>query len=189
MIKQGRKLYGNENIFKRVYRLSLWFIYMTLLRHTPERYRPYAFFFPWLRNLVVSQFLTQCGKGLRVKSGADISPNIIIGNESELGTRCIIQSNATIGDHVIMGPDVRIFTGNHRHESLDIPIQKQGGIVHGVTIGNDVWIGAGVIITPRRKIGNHTILAAGSVITKDVPDYAIVGGNPARIIRMRNESK
>ena len=55
----------------------------------------------------------------------------------------------------------------------------------GICIGDDVWIGGKVIITKGRHIGNHSILGAGAVVTKDVPDYAVVGGNPAKILKMR----
>ena len=58
-----------------------------------------------------------------------------------------------------------------------------------IVIGNDVWIGARVILLPGVKIGDHVILGAGAVVTKDIPDYAIAAGNPARIIRMRNEGR
>lgn len=56
-------------------------------------------------------------------------------------------------------------------------------------IGDDVWIGTNVIILPGVNVGNHCIIGAGAIVTKDIPDYAIVGGNPAKIIRMRNEGK
>ena len=108
-----------------------------------------------------------------------------IGDFSELGTNSIIQSNTFIGNNVIMGPDVKIFTKNHKFDSITIPIQFQGHTEEKVTIGNDVWLGANVIITPGVNIGNHVIVAAGSVVTKDIPDYAIVGGIPAKIIKMR----
>lgn len=170
----------------RLYQLFLFFIYITIFRHTPEDYRPYAFVFPFIRKFLVERFLKKCGKNVRVKSGADISPLIGIGDDSELGTRCLIQSNVTIGNNVIMGPDVKIYSKNHKYDSLDIPIQEQGEVSYETIIGNDVWIGANVIILPNNKIGNHTLLSAGAVITKDVPDYAVVGGNPGKIIKYRN---
>lgn len=58
-----------------------------------------------------------------------------------------------------------------------------------VYIGNDVWIGSRVTILPEVKIGNGCVIGAGAIVTKDVPDYAIVGGNPARVIRYRNQEK
>ena len=164
----------------------LYVFYLIFLRNTPEDWRPYAFFFPWLRKVIVSSYLSSCGKNLRVKSGAEISPRAKVGDNSELGTRCLIQSDVEIGSNVIMGPDVKIYCRNHNYDRTDIPIQLQGKTTKPTIIGNDVWIGANVLITAGVKVGDHAIIAGGAVVTKDVPDYAIVGGNPAKVIRMRN---
>ena len=88
----------------------------------------------------------------------------------------------------MMGPYCTMMTYSHNHNRIDIPMNQQGFETEKIKfIGNDVWIGRNVIILPNANIGNHCIIGAGAVVTKDVPDYAIVGGNPARIIRMRNE--
>ena len=131
--------------------------------------------------------IIKCGKKIRVKSNADISPNISVGNFSEIGTRALIQGNVEIGDYVIMGPDVKIYSRNHEFKSTDTPIALQGKRHYTTKIGHDVWIGANVIILPGVRVGNHSILAAGTVVTKDVQEYAIVGGNPAKVIKMRKE--
>lgn len=117
---------------------------------------------------------------------AEIAPNCIVGSDSELGTRCIIQSNVEIGSNVIMGPDVKIYSRNHKSDRIDIPIQKQGKEFLQTKIGNDVWIGANALILPGVTIHDHTIIAAGSVVTKDIPEYALVGGVPAKILKFRN---
>lgn len=171
----------------RLLRMGLYVFYTAILRFTPEDYRPYALFFPALRNWVVSRYVISCGKNLRVMHGAEISPNIRAGANNALGTRCMIQSNVTLGDNVIMGPDVKIYSKNHAFDRTDIPVREQGDTHHETTLGNDVWVGANVLIMAGVTVGNHCILAAGAVVAKDVPDYAIVGGNPAKIIRMRNE--
>ena len=101
----------------------------------------------------------------------------------------MIHSNVTLGDHVIMGPDVKIYSRNHRFEDPNVPIQYQGKRYLKTTIGNDVWIGANVIITAGVTVGDHVIIAAGAVVTKDIPDFAIVGGVPARIIKYRSAKK
>ena len=190
MIEKSRNtLAVNYSFPVRFYKLMLFFFYITLFRHTPEDYRPYALFFPGIRRFLLSQSIAACGKDIRVKSGADISPNISVGDESELGTRCLIQSGVTIGNNVIMGPDVKIYSKNHCYDSVDIPIQKQGEVARSTIVGNDVWIGANVIILPGRRIGNHSVLAAGSVIIHDVPEYAVVGGNPASVIKYRIAAK
>lgn len=169
-------------ILRKIYFL----IYLILLRYTPEIYRPYALFFPACRRYFVSKFINKCGKEVRVKRNADISMFIEIGNNSELGTNCLIQSNTFIGDYVIMGPDVKIYTKNHGYQDLSIPMALQPIVRETVKIGNDVWLGANVVITPGVIIGNHVIVAAGAIVTKDVPDYAIIGGVPAKIINFRN---
>ncbi|WP_036380966.1 DapH/DapD/GlmU-related protein [Muricauda sp. MAR_2010_75] len=163
----------------------VYLLYLIFFRNTPEDYRPYALFFPWIRSKMVGFYLKKCGEKPRVKSGAEISPNATLGGFSELGTRCMVQANVHIGNNVIMGPDVKIYSRNHKYDRLDLPIQKQGKNYYVTTIGNDVWLGANVIITAGCNIGNHVIVAAGAVVTKDVPDYAIVGGVPAKTIGTR----
>ncbi|MBK7172712.1 MAG: acyltransferase [Bacteroidales bacterium] len=165
----------------------LYFVYIAFMRFTPEIFRPYALFFPYLRKVLVRSFIRKCGKGLRVKRNADISMFIEIGDNSELGTNCLIQSNTIIGDYVIMGPDVKIYTKNHSFARLDIPVALQGVSAETTQIGNDVWLSANVIITPGVKIGNHVIVGAGAVVTKDIPDYAIAGGVPAKVLKYRNQ--
>lgn len=162
-------------------------IYLIFLKNTPEDYRPYSLFFPALRRYFVSNYLKKCGRNLRVKKGAEISPKSEVGDNSELGTRCMVQSHCSLGTNVIMGPDVKIYSRNHNFDSLDDPIQFQGKRQHNTIIGNDVWIGANVIILAGVEVGDHVIIGAGSVVTKDVPDYAVMGGNPAKIIKYRNE--
>lgn len=162
-----------------------YLIYLLFFRNTPEDYRPYSLFFPYLRKLLVSHYLNECGKNPRVKHGAEISPNCSLGDYSELGTRCLIQANVDIGNNVIMGPDVKIYSRNHKFEQIHIPIQKQGKNFHQTSIGDDVWIGANVIITPGIKIGNHSVVAAGAVVTTNVPEFAIVGGVPAKVLKFR----
>lgn len=156
-----------------------------LFKNTPEDYRPYSFFFPKIRSALVSSFLVDCGKNLRVKKGAEISLYSKVGHDSELGTRSMIQANVTIGNHVIMGPDVKIYTRNHKFDRIDVPIQKQGKEYLSTNVGSDVWIGANVIILGGVVIGDHCIIAAGAIVTKDVPPYSIVGGNPAKVIKSR----
>lgn len=164
----------------------IYFIYLAFFRFTAEIYRPYAILSPRIRRAMVEAFVNKCGKNIRVKRNADISMFIEIGDNSELGTNCIIQSNTFIGKNVIMGPDVKIYTKNHVFESLAIPMSDQGHTNEEVTIGDDVWLGANVVITPGVTIGSHVIIAAGAVVTKNIPDYAIAGGVPAKVIKYRN---
>ncbi|SHH15533.1 acyltransferase [Cognatishimia maritima] len=107
------------------------------------------------------------------------------------GARCSFNLHVSVVGTVRMGDDVRIAAGaglwgfDHIHDDPDQPISSQGVVSKGIMIGSDVWIGANATITDGVHIGNHVIVAAGAVVTSDVPDYALVGGNPARIIRDR----
>ena len=85
----------------------------------------------------------------------------------------------------MMGPNVTILTHTHIIDRTDIPMGQQGMRIAEVVIGNDVWIGMRVIIMPGIKIGDGAVIGAGAVVTKDVPDFAIVGGVPAKIIKYR----
>ena len=112
---------------------------------------------------------------------------VIIGDGSGIGVNCSIHGPLTIGDNVMMGPDVVILTSNHNFANIDIPMSKQGFSLKPVVIGNDVWIGTRSIILPGVTVGNGVVIGAGAVVTKDIPDYAIVGGVPAGVIRFRNQ--
>ncbi|WP_059103193.1 sugar O-acetyltransferase [Shouchella shacheensis] len=87
-----------------------------------------------------------------------------------------------IGNNCFIAPGVHIYTATH---PID-PMERSSGVEFGkpVTIGNDVWIGGRAIINPGVTIGNNVVIASGAVVTKDVPDNVIIGGNPARIIRV-----
>ena len=111
---------------------------------------------------------------------------LYMGTGSGLGVNCQIQRPCHIGDYVLMGPDVVIFTMNHKADRTDIPIGAQGMTgKRKVTIGNDVWIGQRAMIMPGVTVGDGSIIAAGAVVTKDVPPYSIVGGIPARVLKTR----
>ena len=94
-----------------------------------------------------------------------------------------------IGKYVITAPGILIQGGGHRHDNPLIPIGMQGNLPKSkLEIKDNVWIGARAIILGNvRTIGTGAIIGAGSVVTKPVPDYAIVAGNPARIIRYRTK--
>jgi maltose O-acetyltransferase len=98
----------------------------------------------------------------------------------------MIVGPVTIGSNVMMGPDVIILAHGHAFDRCDIPMNAQGSPAdRPVTIGDDVWIGARVIILPGVSVGSGVILGAGAVVTKDVPDWVIAAGNPARVVKYR----
>jgi acetyltransferase-like isoleucine patch superfamily enzyme len=93
----------------------------------------------------------------------------------------------TIGDDALIGSHVSIMNGSRQHGTsrLDIPVREQSGEWPRVTIGRDTWIGDRVVI--MCDVGEHCVVGAGSVVTKPVPDYAIVVGSPARVVGWRKE--
>ena len=121
----------------------------------------------------------------------ELGEELIIGDNVGIAANAFIamRGKVTIGDNTIFGPGVSIHAENHNFSDLDKPIRKQGVTRKGVTIGNDCWIGSKAVILDGVKIGNHAIIAAGAVVTKDVPNYAIVGGVPAKVIKLRKEEK
>ncbi|MFK5889551.1 MAG: acyltransferase [Flavobacteriaceae bacterium] len=126
--------------------------------------------------------IIECTGVLRnVGSSLKIGDNVGINHYCFIGVRGDIE----IGDNVIFGPRVNIFSENHNFNKIDIPIKNQGVTKGKTTIGSDVWIGANVSIMSGVDIGNSCVIAAGSVVTKNIPPYSIVGGVPAKIIKNR----
>lgn len=91
----------------------------------------------------------------------------------------------TVGNSVMIGPYTRIFTQNHRYDDLKQSMYKQGYVSKPVIIEDDVWIGANCTVLPGVRIGKGSIVGAGSVVTKDVQPYSVVGGVPAKRIKKR----
>lgn len=120
------------------------------------------------------------------------SKNIIIGNHCLINHNNVLQAGKVdakiiIGDYVHTGANVMIIAFNHGFDSMDIPTIEQDYYDATIEIGDDVWIGGGSIILAGVKIGKGAIIAAGAVVNKDVPDYAIVGGVPAKVLKYRTK--
>ena len=172
---------------------SLWyFFYYGFAQHLPAsyRYQPLGKFAKWCRAIACKRLFRYCGLNVNIEKGANFYTGweIEVGDNSSLGINCMIPYDLKVGRDVMMGPFVIIVGENHNSDRLDIPMRLQGYKNYPpVRIADDVWIGARAIILPGINIGRGAIIAAGAVVTKDVPPYAICGGNPARIIRYREE--
>ena len=141
-----------------------------------------------IRFQIARNVFDYCGKKVNIEKGADFGTGhgIKIGDYSGIGVNCSVRGPLEIGKNVMMGPDVIIMTSSHNVESTTIPMNRQGSLSkQKVVIGDDVWIGTRVIILPGVRVGTGSIIGAGAVVTKDVPDYAIVVGVPAKVIKYR----
>lgn len=163
-------------------------LYNILGKHMPLSYSKYNFGSRYIRLLCGKLILDYCGKKVNIEKGAVFSNNISIGDNSGIGVNAQISNHVVIGKNVMMGPDCMIYTSNHEMSNLEIPMCQQGHTeCNPVVIGDDVWIGARVIILPGVHIGNGSVIGAGAVVTKDVEGYTVVGGNPARFLKKRGE--
>lgn len=172
------------------YALS-YVLYYFFARHLPSTSVPYNLGAGRLRRFLCKRMFASCGKNVNIEHGAFFGggKEIEIGDNSAIGLNARITGPLSIGNDVMMGPGVSIYTQNHETENIHKPMRLQTAPKKKVTIGNDCWIGANVVILPGVTIGNGVIIGAGAVVTKDIPDYAIVGGIPAKVIKFREERK
>lgn len=114
---------------------------------------------------------------------------MLIGNGVNCNSGVVICADCggkvEIGNDVLLGPDVVIRASNHRFERRDIPIRRQGHSAGTIVLEEDVWLGAKVVVLPNVLIGKGAIVAAGSVVNKNVEPYTMVGGIPAKLIKER----
>lgn len=142
------------------------------------------------------------GKGSSIELGNSIfigrntifscaSSNIKVGNNVSIGPGCYIRASrgpVKLGSDITMGAYTVIISGNPDYKRLDIPMMNQEGEAKGISIGDDVWMGVGVRIIDGVKIGNGCVIGAGAVVTKDIPDFSIAAGVPAKIISNRKNN-
>jgi acetyltransferase-like isoleucine patch superfamily enzyme len=109
--------------------------------------------------------------------------DVIIGSQTLIGMGNVIIGPVTIGSEVIFAQNIVVSGLNHNYENIHLSIQKQNVSTAPIVINDECWIGANVVVTAGVEIGKHCVVAAGSVVTKDIPPYSVVVGNPARIIK------
>lgn len=109
--------------------------------------------------------------------------DVIIGKHTRIGLHNTIIGPVTIGNHVNLAQGITVTALNHNFADTTKRIDEQGVTTKPVVIGDDVWIGANAVILPGVTIGRHAVVAAGAVVTQDVPENTLVGGVPAKIIK------
>lgn len=167
---------------KRIYLILYFFIG----KHLPSSYFPLGKFFNWFRILTLKHHIV-IGRKTLIQSGFRFGTKgkITIGKECRINENVYIQS-AVIGNYVLIAPNVAILASSHDFANKTIPMLYQGDTaINPVIIEDDVWIGRNAIILPGVRIGKGAIVGAGAVVTKNVPQEAIVGGVPARLLKYR----
>lgn len=109
--------------------------------------------------------------------------DVIIGNNSRIGIGSTVIGPVVIGNDVRLAQNIVISGLNHNYEDVDRLIHEQGVSRSLVTVGDDVWIGANSVITAGVTIGKHSVVAAGSVVTRSLPEYCVAAGSPAKVLK------
>ncbi len=114
---------------------------------------------------------------------------VSIGRHSLIGIGNVLIGPVSIGDHVIIAQHVTISGLNHDYQDIHTPISQQSVKTAPIRIDDDCWLGANVVVTAGVTIGKHVVVAAGSVVTRDVPPFSVVAGSPARVIKRYDAGK
>lgn len=139
-----------------------------------------------LRYMATKRIIKSIGLNCNIEKNAQFTRDTTLGDNSGLGVNCSLGKSVYIGKNVMMGPNVTIHTQNHRFDRIDIPMIEQGySEIKAVRIMDDVWLGGNVTILPGVTVHQGSIVGTGAVVTKDVPEYSIVGGVPAKKLRDR----
>lgn len=142
-----------------------------------------------LRNKIMKQLFKNVGENVWIEPDfrCEFGKNITIGDNVYINFGCIILdcSEVTIGSHTLLGPNIGLYAANH---STDATERINGGCYgKPIHIGNNVWLGGDVKVLQGVTIGDNTIIGAGSIVTKDIPDNVIAVGNPCKVIRKITE--
>ncbi len=164
---------------------KIWRVFYALLGQWLPR-SCYSIICLKIRYFFLKRIAKNVGKNVNIEQFVTFGEEFEIGDNSTVGFRSDIYGPVVIGKNVMLGPEVAIYTHNHQFVDADRPMIFQGYTENKpVIIEDDVWIGRRVLIMPGVTIHTGAIVAAGSIVTKDVLAFSIVGGNPAKIIKMR----
>ena len=137
------------------------------------------------------------GPGVALSAGMVPGQECLVTPVVTIGDRCLIGRGSgivghfsiSIGNDVWTGHHVYITDQNHGYEDITIPISKQSQPERAVSIGDGSWLGHGSVVLPGVTIGRHVVIGANSVVTKDIPDFSVAVGVPAKVIRRFDESR
>jgi len=195
-----------KSLVKQNPRLKRWVHYM-LVPQNQARPRRWVSWF-------VNPFFHSKGKGaiVRSRSRMDVLPfnrfsmgdhsviedfstinngvgDVVIGNHSLIGMGNVLIGPVHIGDHVILAQHVVASGLNHTYTDINLPVHAQKVQTAPIRIGDECWIGANVVLTAGVSVGKHSVVAAGAVVTKNIPPYSVAAGNPARVIKQYDFEK
>lgn len=135
-------------------------------------------------RLILEELLPNAGTNLYIEPPffCDYGYNILCGDNVFFNVNCVVldENKVTIGSNVLLGPGVQLYTASH---PLEAQMRRTHKISKPISIGDDCWIGGNAIICPGITIGNGCVIGAGAVVTKDIPDYSMAVGNPAKVIK------
>lgn len=151
----------------------------------------------WRPNTIFNEQYIEIGEDTLIGPGVSLSAGMVPGQECitspvvKIGDRCLIGKGSgivghfsiTIGNDVWTGHHVYITDQNHGYEDVSQPISRQSQPERPVVIGDQSWLGYGTVVLPGVTIGKHVVIGANSVVTKDVPDYSVAVGAPAKVIK------
>lgn len=191
--------------FRKNKRLKKFLLYLIC---TPRHPRPRM----WVR-LFITPFWHKKGKGtiIRFRTRLDVFPwykfhmgdysiietfctinngsgDVILGEKVRIGIGSVVIGPVTFGDHVGLGQNVFVSGFNHTYENGECDSNEQGLTVKPIKIGDDSHIGANCVVVAGVQIGKRCQIGAGSVVTKDIPDFSVAVGNPAKVIKQYNHT-
>jgi acetyltransferase-like isoleucine patch superfamily enzyme len=147
-----------------------------------------------LRRIIITPYFKSCGKDIHILEGVRFRGihMIEVGDNVRIGVDIFIQGagGVKLGNYVMLGPGVKIWSINHKYDDINIPIPDQGYNYDPVTIGTGVWIGADAFVLPGVNIPEGCVVSASSVVhKKSYPPYSILVGNPCRVVGSRLSNK
>lgn len=154
------------------------------------KYLPISYRTPYKISKKVRAFfggiLKSHGKNINIEHGAEFNGQCTCGTNSSIGVNCKLYGPVEIGDDVMMGPECIFYTSNHKHDRTDIHMIEQGMTKpRKIIVEDDIWFGSRVIVLPSVTIGKGSVIGTGTVVTKSIPPYSVVVGNPGKIVKNR----